>query len=61
MANFRVRYNIPDDVQIRLDNPEDPFDDSIFYNGWIPFMLVIVIEGGVRFPFHPLLRSCLRE
>ena len=61
VADFRARYKIPDDVQVRLDNLEDPFDGSIFHNGWMPFWLVIVIEGGVRFPLHPLLKSCLRE
>lgn len=49
VANFRAKYGIPDNVQVRLDNPEDPFDGSIFHNGWIRFLL------------HSLLRACLRE
>ena len=61
IAAFRVKYKISDNVEVRLDNPEDPFDGIIFHNGWMPFWLVTVIEGGVRFPLHPLLRDCLRE
>ena len=29
--------------------------------GWMPFWLVTVVEAGVWFPLHPLLRDCLRE
>ena len=61
MADFRAIYKILDDVHIRLDNLEDPFDSSIFRNDWMPFMLVTVIEGGVRLPLHLLLRPCLKE
>lgn len=61
MAEFRARYRIPDDVQIRLDDLENPFYGLTFTSGWMPFMLVTVIEGGVRFPLHPLLRICLRK
>ena len=53
IAEFRVKYEIPDDVQVRLDDPENPFDSLTFTNGWMPFPLVTVIEGGVRFPFSP--------
>ena len=61
MAEFKARYRIPVDVQIRLDDPENPFDGLTFTNGWMSFMLVTVIEGGVRFPLHPLMRICLRK
>ena len=61
MADLRAKYKILDDVLVRLDNPEDPIDGSVFHNGWMSFWLVTMIEGGVRFPLHPLLNACLRE
>ncbi|KAJ8617840.1 hypothetical protein MRB53_014026 [Persea americana] len=48
VAAFRAQYNIPADVKVRLDNPEDPTDGLIFHNGWMSFWLVTVVEGGVR-------------
>ncbi|XXG45611.1 hypothetical protein AAC387_Pa02g0652 [Persea americana] len=55
---FRETYKIPANVEVRPDGP----DDGISYsNGWMPFWLVSVVEGGIRFPLHPLLRDCLRE
>ena len=61
MAEFRANYGIPDDVLIRLDDPENPFNDHTFTNGWMPFLLVTIIECGVQFPFHPLLMTCLKK
>ena len=61
MAEFRAKYKISDDVSIRLNDPKDPFDGNTFCSGWMSFPLVTLIEGGVRFPLYPLLRSCLRE
>ena len=58
---FRAQYRIPDNVHVRLDNPEDPFDGLVLHNNWMSFWLVTVIEGEVRFPLHPLLRDCLWE
>ena len=60
-AEFRAKYRIPDDVHIRLDDPENLFVGLTFTNSWIPFMLVIVIEGVIQFPLHPLLRTCLKK
>ena len=56
IARFRGDYNIPDDVNLRLDNE---LDDYAFHNGEIPFYLVTIVEGGVRFPLHPFLREYL--
>ncbi|XXG87329.1 hypothetical protein AAC387_Pa11g2042 [Persea americana] len=55
---FRKEYEVPATVEIRPDGPDDGFTYS---DGWMPFWLVAVVEGGVRFPLHPLLRECLRE
>ena len=33
VADFRARYEIPDNVEVRQDNPEDPFDGLVFHNG----------------------------
>ena len=58
VAAFRHLYSIPANVEVKLDGPNDGLvmDDS-----WMPFWLVTVVEAGVRFPFHPLIRDCLRE
>ena len=53
---FRTQYNIPANVEVR---PDDPTDGYVFHNGWMLFWLVTVVEVGVRFPLHPLLRDCL--
>ncbi|XXG66533.1 hypothetical protein AAC387_Pa06g0085 [Persea americana] len=56
--HFRDAHKIPANVEVRLDGP----DDGLAYrNGWMPFWLVSVGEGGVCFPLHPLVRDCLRE
>ena len=33
IANFKAQYRIPGNVEVRLDNPEDPFDGLVFHNG----------------------------
>ncbi|KAJ8623417.1 hypothetical protein MRB53_031946 [Persea americana] len=55
---FRKEYKVPATVEVRPDGPDDGFTYS---DGWMPFWLVSVVEGGVRFPLHPLLKDCLRE
>ncbi|XXG54105.1 hypothetical protein AAC387_Pa03g2071 [Persea americana] len=55
---FREAYKIPANVEVRPDGP----DDGISYrDDWMPFWPVSVVEGGIWFPLHPLLRDCLRE
>ena len=61
IAVFRTQYRIPDNVEVRLNNLEDPNDGLVVHDRWMPFWLVTVIEGGLQFPLHPLLRDCLRE
>ncbi|XXG41692.1 hypothetical protein AAC387_Pa01g2105 [Persea americana] len=56
--NFRDLYKVPANVEVRSDDP----DDRLTYrDGWMPFWLVSVVEGGIRFPLHPLVRDCLWE
>ncbi|XXG88751.1 hypothetical protein AAC387_Pa12g0924 [Persea americana] len=56
IAYFRDAYKIPDNMEVRSDGP----DDGLTYrDGWMPFWLVSVVEGGVPFPLHPLVRDCL--
>ena len=52
LSLFGGMYNIPANVEVRLDT----FDD-----GWMPFWLVTIVEAGVWFPLHPLLRNCLEQ
>lgn len=59
VAEFRAKYNIPENVQIRLDNLGDPLDLRPSVAGWTAFPLIVVVEGGVRFPLHPFLKICL--
>ena len=33
IAGFRARYRIPDDVLIRLNDPEDPLEGNSFRSG----------------------------
>ena len=56
--HFRDLYKVPSNVEVR---PDDPDDGLTYRDGWMPFWLVSVVEGGVRFPLHPLVRDCLRE
>ena len=61
IAVFRTQYRIPDNVEVRLNNLEDPNDGLVVHDRWMPFWLVTVVEWGVRSPLHPLLRDCLWE
>ncbi|XXG51061.1 hypothetical protein AAC387_Pa02g4921 [Persea americana] len=45
IVDFRAQYRIPDNIEVRLDNPEDILDGLVFNNGWMMFWLVTVIEG----------------
>ena len=56
--HFRDAYKVPANVEVR---PDDPDDGLTYRDGWMSFWLVSVVEGGVRFPLHPLVRDCLWE
>ena len=51
---FRNLYSIPANVEVRPDGRDDGF---VYHDGWMTFWLVTVVEAGVRFPLHPLLRG----
>ena len=51
-------YKIPTNVEVRPTSLDDGF---VMDNGWMPFWLVTIVEAGVRFPLHPLLRNCLEQ
>ena len=61
VEEFRRKYLIPEDVLVRLDGERDPLDKWQYRDKSheMPFPLIAVVEGGVRFPVHPLLRACL--
>lgn len=51
MADFRTRFNVPDDVAITLAS-EVAIHES-FDNDALHIPVVAVVEGGVRFPLAP--------
>lgn len=57
MADFRTRFNVPDDVAITLAS-EATIRES-FDNDALHIPVVAVVEGGVRFPLAPLLHQVL--
>ncbi|XXG59957.1 hypothetical protein AAC387_Pa04g1954 [Persea americana] len=63
IAAFRVQYNIPANVEVRLDNPDDPSDGLVVNDGLMPFLACDRYRrgGGVQFSLHLLLRDCLWE
>ncbi|XXG88787.1 hypothetical protein AAC387_Pa12g0955 [Persea americana] len=56
--HFRDLYKVPANVEVR---PDDPDDGLTYRDGWMPFWLVSVVEGGINFPLHPPVRDCLWE
>jgi hypothetical protein len=56
LADFRQTYGIPNDVHIRLVEPDE---SPVSNESQIVLPLMAIIEGGVRFPFHPFLRRVL--
>ncbi|RWR88185.1 Protein kinase domain-containing protein [Cinnamomum micranthum f. kanehirae] len=43
-AEFNAKYGIPDDVLIRLNDPNNAFDGYSFVDGWMPFYQVSIVE-----------------
>ena len=57
IESFRVRYNIPRDVEISYCHERDIEDQRIPHVVFFPLMSIL--EGGVRFPVDPLLLRTL--
>ncbi|GMP84744.1 hypothetical protein CsSME_00038155 [Camellia sinensis var. sinensis] len=57
IVEFKALYSIPEDIVVRLPI----LGDSILEGSeeQIPLLLINIVEGGVKFPFHPPLREVL--
>ena len=53
LSNFRDRYNIPPDVQVRVPLPDESLEEGS--REGMPFPSIAIVEGDVRFPLDPLL------
>lgn len=53
MEAFECRYDVPDNVNLSLAPPSaDTHDQN---EGRIHVPLLVIMEGDLKFPFHPLL------
>ena len=59
MARFRQKYRIPDDVDLRLNEPNDFLDNYTPGLDVIHIPVMAIVEGGVRFPLSTLLCQTL--
>ena len=57
VESFKVRYNIPRDVEISYCHEGDIADQRLPHVVFLPLMSIL--EGGVRFPVDPLLLRTL--
>ena len=58
LATFRQRFNIPDDMDVVYC-----YESEITFHrraNTYFFLLMAILEGGVRFPVDPLLLNTLR-
>lgn len=58
ISGFRRHFFIPDDVRLSFV-ADGTLDMERFDETTIIFPLLSIAEGGVRFPFHPLLSAVL--
>ena len=57
IESFRVKYNIPRDVEISYCHVGEILDQRLPH--FVFFPLMSILEGGVRFPIDPLLLRTL--
>jgi len=60
LANFRVVFNIPGDVDVAYCHESDIALHRHFGSNTVFFPLLAILEGRVRFPEDPLILSTLR-
>lgn len=53
LFEFRDRYNIPLNVQVRAPRPDESLD--VGSRDGMPFPTIAIVDCGVRFPLDPLL------
>ncbi|GMP45627.1 hypothetical protein CsSME_00014084 [Camellia sinensis var. sinensis] len=55
ITEFKTLNNILDDVVVRFSTSDDSITKGSEER--IPLLLINIVEGGVRFPVHPLFRD----
>lgn len=56
IQEFRQKYEIPNDVQLRLNRRDDLGEEGLTHDK-IHIPLIFIVEGGLSFPLHPFFRE----